>query len=452
MDADATLPLATTTRRRARARRKSAWVAAYAFGVVLPLVLVAGAPLDDGRGIADELGSALGIIALSLLGLQLVVPARLRAVTGVLGADVAVRLHRRLADVTFAAIGAHVAVVVLARPSRALFLLFFGAPWRAQAAVAATLALGLLVGSSIWRGRLQIPYVLWRVLHVVLGAAALVLATVHTVGVNGYLMHGAAAVWLAVFCGGCIAALVELRVLNPRRLARDAYVVKAVVPEAGGATTIRLQAKGHLGTPFRPGQFAWLKLAEDCNGLAEHPFSYSSSAITPARPAFTIKAYGGFSRRVAELAPGTEVVIDGPHGSYWPAREATGYVLIAGGIGITPSISLLRTAADLGDRRPYLLVYANRSQEDIVMAAELDGIAQRLDLTVVHVLSAPSQGWVGERGRIGRALLERHLPADVRGYEFFVCASPPVVATTVAALEQAGVAPEFVHVESFEHV
>jgi predicted ferric reductase len=435
VDAEATLPLSSTNRRRAHARRKSAWVAAYAFGVVLPLVLVAGAPMGDGRGIADELGSALGIVALSLLGLQLVVPARLRVVSGVLGADVAVRLHRRLADVTFAVIGAHVAVVVLA-----------------QAAVGSTLALALLVGSSVWRGRLQIPYVLWRGLHIVLGGAALVFATVHTIGVNRYLMHGPAAVWLGVFFTACIVALVELRLLKPRRLARDAYVVKAVVPEAGGATTIKLQAKGHLGKPFRPGQFAWLKLAEDCAGLAEHPFSYSSSAITPARPAFTIKAYDGFSRRVAELTPGTEVVIDGPHGSYWPEREATGYILIAAGIGITPSISLLRTAADLGDERPYLLVYANRSQKDIVMADELDGIAHRLDLTVVHVLSAPAPGWVGERGRICRALLDRHLPADMRGYEFFVCASPQVEATTVEALALAGVAPEFVHVESFEHV
>jgi predicted ferric reductase len=452
MAVDASLPQVPRTRRRQHARRKSAWVAAYAFGVVLPLVLVAGVPAGPGRGLDDELGSALGIISLSLLGLQLVVPARLRAVAGVLGADVAVRLHRRLADVTFAAIGAHVAVVMLAEPTRLLFLLFFGAPWRAQAAVASTLALALLVGTSVWRGRLQIPYVLWRGLHIVLGAAALIFATVHTVGVQGYLSHGPAEVWLAVFTVGAMAALVELRVLKPRRLARDAYIVQEVLPEAGGATTIKLQAKGHLGTTFRPGQFAWLKLADDSTGLAEHPFSYSSSAITPVRPSFTIKPYGGFSRHVAELEPGTEVLIDGPHGSYWPDRDATGYVLVAGGIGITPSISLLRTAADLGDPRPYLLVYANRSWDDVVMARELEGIARRLDLTVVHVLSAPSEGWMGERGRISPELLERHLPADLRGYEFFVCASPRCVATTVDAFVRAGVAPEFVHVESFEHV
>lgn len=425
---------------------------AYAAAVVLPLALAARTPPAPGRGVADELASSLGIVALSMLGLQLVLPARLPPVARILGADVAVRLHRRLADVMFAALAGHLALVLLAQPARIALLAFFGAPGRAQAAVFSTLALVALVASSVWRGRLQIPYAAWRAMHLALGAAALVFATVHTVGVHRYLTHGSAAVWLAVFTAGCLGALVELRVVKPRRLARDAYVVQAVVPEAGGATTIRLLAKGHLGRAFRPGQFAWLKLADDPAAFVEHPFSYASSAVTPSRPAFTIKAYDGFSRRIAALTPGTDVVLDGPHGSFWPARDATGYVLIAGGIGITPSISLLRTAADLEDPRPYLLVYANRTEDDIVLRAELDGLRARLDLTVVHVLSAPGEDWTGERGRLDRALLERHLPHDLRGYGYFACGAPPVVAAAVAALTDIGVAPERVHTESFEHV
>jgi len=337
----------------------------------------------------DELDSSLGIVALSLLGLQLVLPARLPLVSGGLGADLAVRLHRRLADVTFAVIAAHVAVVVLAEPARAAFLAFVGTPWPVQAAVVSTAALGALASSSTWRGRLRLPYSTWRALHLGLAAGALVFATAHTIGVDRYLTRGIAAVWLALLVLGSLAALVELRVLRPRRLARDAYVVQEVVPEPGGATTIKLLAKGHDGKPFRPGQFAWLRLADDSTRLAEHPFSYASSALTPARPVFTIKAYDGFSRKIAQLPPGADIVLDGPHGSYRPAHDATGFVLIAGGIGITPSLSLLRTAADLTDPRPYLLLYASRSEEEIVLADELEGLTARLDLTVVHVPVQP---------------------------------------------------------------
>ncbi len=98
--------------------------------------------------------------------------------------------------------------------------------------------------------------------------------------------------------------LVELRLLRPLRLARRPYLVERVAEERGGATTLALRADGHRGHRFRPGQFAWLKLAEARHALVEHPFSYSSSACRPERPAFTIKAYGDFTSRVPQLRAG----------------------------------------------------------------------------------------------------------------------------------------------------
>jgi predicted ferric reductase len=102
-----------------------------------------------------------------------------------------------------------------------------------------------------------------------------------------------------------VLGLVELRLLRPRRLARRAYVVERVGEERGAATTLALRADGHRGHHFRPGQFAWLKLADAPHALVEHPFSYSSSANRPERPEFTIKAYGDFTSRVPQLRPGT---------------------------------------------------------------------------------------------------------------------------------------------------
>jgi predicted ferric reductase len=83
-----------------------------------------------------ELGSALGIVALTLLALQLVLPARMRVVSRPLGAEVAIRLHRHMADVLVAAIAAHVALVVVGDPSNLGLFDPLGAPWRAKAAVA----------------------------------------------------------------------------------------------------------------------------------------------------------------------------------------------------------------------------------------------------------------------------------------------------------------------------
>jgi ferredoxin-NADP reductase len=190
------------------------------------------------------------------------------------------------------------------------------------------------------------------------------------------------------------------------------------------------------------------------NGQARE-YSLCGDPADPSRYAVAVQldpaSRGGSACVHERLRVGEVIEVDGPKNNF-ALEDAPAYVLIAGGIGITPSISLLRTAADRGDRRPFLLVYANRTEADIVLAEELTGLAVRLDLTVVHVLSAPSPQWSGERGRISKDVLERHLPADLRGFEFFVCASPPAVQTTVDALAAAGVAPEYVHVERFEHV
>jgi predicted ferric reductase len=429
--------------------RKGLWVVAYCLAAVLPLgaVLVGSPP--GGRGLVVELASALGIVALTLLGLQLVLPARLAAVARPLGAEVAIRLHRHVADVVVAAIAAHVALVVVGDPSNLALFDPLGAPWRAKAAVASCVALAALIATSVLRRRLGLPYARWRGLHNLLGIGALGLGLLHAIGVDRYLTHGPAGLPAAGLAGIGLVGLVELRLLRPRRLARRPYVVERVERERGGATTLALRAEGHRGHRFRPGQFAWLKLADAPHALVEHPFSYSSSAHRPERPTFTIKAYGDFTSRVPRLRPGTRLLVDGPHGSYRPRRHAERFVLIAGGIGITPIISLLRTAADAGDRRPFLLVYGSRRWEQVTFGEELEHLQRLLELRVVHALTEPPPSWTGETGHIDTELLARQLPAELGRSDVFLCGPPPMLTAALNGLERLGVAPEHLHAEQF---
>ena len=382
---------------------RSTWLVLYTFAIIGPLIL-ARASGPPHRSFAAELGSSLGIVALSLLALQLVLPARLRLLAP-LGADVAVRLHRRLADVTVALIVAHVAVVVLARPDRVRLLAFVGDPWRAQAAVGSVVALGSLYATAMLRRRVRMSYASWRGLHTFLGAAALLLALAHTIGVGRYLGRGIAAPGLAGLILVALGAIAFLRFARPRTLAQRPYFIERVISERGGATTLELRADGHDGQAFQPGQFAWLKLADTTYGLAEHPFSYSSSAQFPARPSFTIKAYEGFSADVAWAVPGTRLIVDGPHGAYRPAFGSRGILLVAGGIGITPCMSILRTAADRGDRREFVLVIGSRTADEIIFREALEKLRSRLKLRVIPVLSKAPPEWTGERGYVGAAVL-----------------------------------------------
>jgi ferredoxin-NADP reductase len=96
-------------------------------------------------------------------------------------------------------------------------------------------------------------------------------------------------------------------------------------------------------------------------------------------------------------------------------------VLIAGGVGITPMMSIVRTFADNGDKRPVLLLYGSRTYEEITFREELEELTGRLQLKVVHVLQNPHDGWTGERGLINVEVLHRHLPSPYAAHEYFIC-------------------------------
>ncbi|TYB53483.1 hypothetical protein FXF51_49445 [Nonomuraea sp. PA05] len=156
---------------------------------------------------------------------------------------------------------------------------------------------------------------------------------------------------------------------------------------------------------------------------------------------------------MAGLRPGTRAYLDGPHGVFTPDRnEGPGFVLIAGGVGIGPLMSMLRTFADRDDRRPCLLIYASRTLDDATFLEEIGQLRGRLDLTTVLVPEVPPEGWTEESGRIDQALIRRHLPPRFERMQYFVCGPPPMLDAVEATLAELGVPAARVHTERFVFV
>jgi ferredoxin-NADP reductase len=109
------------------------------------------------------------------------------------------------------------------------------------------------------------------------------------------------------------------------------------------------------------------------------------------------------------------------------------HVLIAGGVGITPMMSMIRTLADAGDKRPVILLYGSKDWDSITFREELEELKARLVLTVIHVLANPPADWIGERGFTAE-VLTRHLPRPYTAHEYFIC-GPAVMMD--AAIERA---------------
>jgi ferredoxin-NADP reductase len=125
------------------------------------------------------------------------------------------------------------------------------------------------------------------------------------------------------------------------------------------------------------------------------------------------------------------------------------YVLVAGGIGITPLFSMCQTMAERGDVRPVVLFYGGNDWESLTFQEELEQLSGKMDLKNVYVLSDPPQGWGGETGFINSEILKDHFPEQYRRFIYFVCGPTPLMDAMEEALPNLRVPAEKVFSERF---
>ncbi len=367
-----------------RARRIAGgafWLSLYVALSLTPLIVAFAYRGHPPRDFWTEFSVALGFVALAMVGLQFAVTARFRHVAAPYGIDIVLRFHRQISLLALGLAVAHPVILFATRDDALGLLNVIAAPWRARFAVAATVALLALVAISLWRRRLRLSYGRWRAAHGLLAIAALAFALAHIELVGWYVDLPWKRVLWAVMVIAVIGMLIWVRLVVPLLQLHRAWVIERVIPERGSATTLVLRPLGHSGLRFLPGQFAWLTLGKTPFSVEDHPFSISSSAEDARGVAMTVKEAGDFTSTVKHVAPGTPAYLDGPHGAFTIDRyPGSGCVFVAGGVGITPVMSMLRTLADRGDRRPQLLVYGARSWEEITFREELELLQGRLDL------------------------------------------------------------------------
>lgn len=428
-------------------------IAVYLVLAMTPLFALLAGPDIPGRGFWRELAVGFGFSGLSMMGLQFFLTGRFKWITSPYGIDVVYHFHRAISLLAFVFLFLHPAILILSAPATLDMLNPLTAPGWMTGGTVALLAFALIVFSSLYRQKLGLSYEQWRIIHGAVAVTAVVLALWHMIGVNyylqGYVNRG---LWLVIAVTWGMA-LLYVRLLKPLQMRSKPYRVESVTRERGQSWTVVLRPEGHGGMEFRPGQFAWLTIDKSPFLIREHPFSFSSSAMHPEQLAFTIKELGDFTATIGSVTPGTLVYADGPYGSFTPDRHTfSGYVFIAGGVGITPIMSILRTFADRHDLRPLILFYCCGKLEDMTFREELDLLHDKLKLNIVYVLADPPDGWTGEHGFINADVMGRHLPEQRMDYEYFVCGPLPMQQGLKDALEKLGVPPEQVQSESFNFV
>lgn len=433
--------------------RAASWLVVYLLVAVgpLPLSLI---NLDPGRGFWVNFSVALGFVALSLMGLQFVLAAQFVRATTTFGIDVVLQVHRQMTVLITVCILAHPLVLVLWDHRFLALLNIFTAPVRAKFAVLSVLFLLLLIATSMWRSRLRLSYQYWQMLHAALANLIVITALSHVLLIGYYVRQPwERALWIG-YSAAFLAIGVWVRLLRPALRWRQRWQVKDVREQPGGHTvTLELvyaHSYGPQGFCFRPGQFAWIRVGRSPFAMTYHPFSISSSAERHEEIQFTIKTQQNFTATVHDFFIGQTVYLDGPWGHFTIDRhEGPGFVFIAGGVGITPLLSMLATLADRNDQRPCWAVVGNRYEEQIIGREELQQLSSRLNLTVVHALTAPTPGWTGATGRVSATLLDAALPVQRERLQYFICGPDAMMDAAEHALAELHVPAAQIHSERF---
>ncbi|WP_410876917.1 2Fe-2S iron-sulfur cluster-binding protein [Nocardia sp. A7] len=220
--------------------------------------------------------------------------------------------------------------------------------------------------------------------------------------------------------------------------------VHQVVRETADAVTLVLNAPTANTVRYRAGQFLTLRVPS-ADGPLARCYSLSSSPVADNLPAVTIKRVrdGRASNWICDnVTAGMVLDTLPPAGNFVPRDWDAPFVLLAAGSGITPVMSILRTAL-VAHRNPITLVYANADRESVIFDRDLAELARRHGdrLTVVHLLET-------EHGLPDATLIASAI-ANPAGAHVYICGPGPFMTVARAAASSKGIDEAQIHHEVF---
>ncbi|KAI1661793.1 ferredoxin reductase-like protein [Daldinia decipiens] len=158
-----------------------------------------------------------------------------------------------------------------------------------------------------------------------------------------------------------------------------------------------------------------------------------------------IKSYptGNISRHMASLAVGQTIRVRGPKGAFvYTPNMVRHFGMVAGGTGITPMLQVVRAIVrgrPTGDRTQVDLIFANVTEQDILLKEDLDALAKEDSGFRVHyVLDKPPEGWTGGVGFVTADMVTKWLPKAAPDVKILLCGPPPMIGGLKKATESLG--------------
>ena len=189
------------------------------------------------------------------------------------------------------------------------------------------------------------------------------------------------------------------------------------------------------GIDYTAGQYAFFKL-DHISGDVKGPIRHFSIASSPTEQDHILISTRirdtPYKQKLASLKEGAKILVWGPEGEFVLHDDySKPAVFLSGGIGVTPFRSMIKYATDKQLPIKITMFDSNRNQQNILYKEEFDRWAeQNKNFKVIYAVTeeeqeATNSNWSGERGRIGKSMLERHLSKDEIGNAIFYICGPP---------------------------
>ena len=405
-----------------------------------------------------EVATAIGMVAAVMMFLQLVSSGRFEFLSGRMGIDITMAFHKWMARLLVVLAIAHPLIFLLpidpSRPNSTWnhFVALLTRPADLPGLVALVL-IALLVGLGLLRDRLPVSHEVWRASHGVMALAAAGATMLHLLHAGVYAQFAVSRVYWFVIAGGSLALALGVYTVRVWKMHRQDWTVANRRKVADRLWEVTLRSDSGRSLDYEAGQFAWIAFAPRRFPLFDHPFSIASAPDGSGEVRFLIQEIGDFTRKLGDLAIGTPAAIDGPHGSFTLAdRRCGAIVLIAGGVGLAPVVSMLADLAVHGETRPVRFVYAARDAAALtdpsIYAPHVEKLGARSMILLDREPLAPGQ----RKGPVTREHLAEAMDGlDPKDTAVMICGPGGMMSAVCGAITGLGVPPANIRYERFDY-
>lgn len=395
-------------------------------------------------------GRVTGLVGTYLIVVEVLLMGRVTWLDRMIGMDRLAVWHRRNGEYAVSLLVAHAVLIIWGYALTA----HEGVVSETKSVVldypdmlAATVGLGLLFAIGVLSARAirrRVSYHTWYFVHLYT-YIALALSFAHQFNTGAdFATHPLNRVIWAAMYSTVAALLIGYRVIKPLAyMVRHRFVVVGTINEAPGVISVYVSGQGLQRLPVVSGQFFMWRFLTRQGWWQAHPYSLSA-APNGRWLRLTAKSLGDYSSALANLRPGTRVVLEGPYGAFTQDRRRRRKTLMIGaGIGVAP-IRALMESLPTGPGE-MTLVYRATEASDLALRLEIDDLAARRGAKVYYL--------VGSRHDHPEYLSPDHilqLAPDVGHRDVFVCGPESFTEAVRASLRTLGVAARQVHTESFE--